>query len=101
MQFAKRLEKIPPYLFAAINRKREELLAQGIDLINLGVGDPDLPTLTPVLQAMHAALEDPQTHNYPPHLPFLNRHLQFRFKFNHPESNHRPSCSKDSDYFIR
>jgi LL-diaminopimelate aminotransferase len=67
MQFAKRLEKIPPYLFAAINRKREELLAQGIDLINLGVGDPDLPTLTPVLQAMHAALEDPQTHNYPPY----------------------------------
>jgi LL-diaminopimelate aminotransferase len=67
MQFAKRLEKIPPYLFAAISRKREELLAQGIDLINLGVGDPDLPTLTPVLQAMHAALDDPQTHNYPPY----------------------------------
>ncbi|MEB3279073.1 MAG: pyridoxal phosphate-dependent aminotransferase [Lyngbya sp.] len=67
MQFAKRLEKIPPYLFAAISRKREELLAQGIDLINLGVGDPDLPTLNPVLQAMHAALEDPQTHNYPPY----------------------------------
>ncbi len=67
MQFAKRLDKIPPYLFAAINRKREELLAQGIDLINLGVGDPDLPTLPPVLQAMQAALEDPQTHNYPPY----------------------------------
>lgn len=67
MQFAKRLEKIPPYLFAAISRKREELLARGIDLINLGIGDPDLPTLTPVLQAMHAALDDPRTHNYPPY----------------------------------
>ncbi|MEL7037984.1 MAG: LL-diaminopimelate aminotransferase [Cyanobacteria bacterium J06592_8] len=67
MQFAKRLEKIPPYLFATISRKREELLAQGRDLINLGVGDPDLPTLTPVLQAMHAALQDPQNHSYPPY----------------------------------
>lgn len=67
MQFAQRLDKIPPYLFAEINRKRQKLLAQGVDLINLGVGDPDQPTLPPILQAMHEAIDDPSTHNYPPY----------------------------------
>lgn len=67
MQFAKRLEKIPPYLFAEIDRKRHELIAKGIDIINMGVGDPDKPTPTHILQAMHAAIEDPATHNYPPY----------------------------------
>ena len=67
MQFAKRLEKIPPYLFAEIDRKRKELIAQGIDIINMGVGDPDKPTPAHILQAMHEAIEDPGTHNYPPY----------------------------------
>lgn len=42
-----------------------------------------------------------QTHNCPLNLPFLNRRLRFRFKFNRPESNHHPNCSKDSGCFIR
>jgi LL-diaminopimelate aminotransferase len=67
MQFAKRLEKIPPYLFAEINRKREELITQGVDIINIGVGDPDKPTPTHIIQALHEAIEDPSTHNYPPY----------------------------------
>ena len=67
MQFAKRLEKIPPYLFAEINRKRDELVARGVDIINLGVGDPDKPTPTHIIQAMHEAIDDPSTHNYPPY----------------------------------
>ena len=67
MQFAKRLEKIPPYLFAEINRKRDELLAQGVDIINMGVGDPDGPTPAHIMQAMHEAIDDPSTHNYPPY----------------------------------
>lgn len=67
MQFAKRLEKIPPYLFAEIDRKRNELIAKGIDIINMGVGDPDKPTPAHILQAMHEAIEDPATHNYPPY----------------------------------
>ena len=67
MQFAKRLEKIPPYLFAEINRKRDELVARGVDIINLGVGDPDKPTPTHIVQAMHEAIDDPSTHNYPPY----------------------------------
>lgn len=67
MQFAKRLEKIPPYLFAEIDRKRNELIAKGIDIINMGVGDPDKPTPAHIRQAMHEAIEDPATHNYPPY----------------------------------
>ncbi|HEY9874986.1 MAG TPA: pyridoxal phosphate-dependent aminotransferase, partial [Candidatus Obscuribacterales bacterium] len=63
----KRLEKIPPYLFAEINRKRDELVARGVDIINLGVGDPDKPTPTHIVQAMHEAIDDPSTHNYPPY----------------------------------
>ena len=67
MQFAKRLEKIPPYLFAEINRKRDALIAKGVDIINIGVGDPDQPTLDHILKAMHEAIDDPSTHNYPPY----------------------------------
>jgi LL-diaminopimelate aminotransferase len=67
MQFAKRLEKIPPYLFASIERKRCELVAQGVDVINLGVGDPDQPTLAHVVAAMHAAIDEPTNHTYPPY----------------------------------
>ncbi len=67
MQFAKRLEKIPPYLFAEIDRKRDEMLAKGVDIINMGVGDPDRPTPVHIVQAMHEAIDDPATHNYPPY----------------------------------
>lgn len=67
MQFAKRLEKIPPYLFAELDRKRDEMVKQGVDIINMGVGDPDRPTPAHIVQAMHAAIDDPATHNYPPY----------------------------------
>ena len=67
MQFAQRLDRIPPYLFAEINRKRQKLLAAGVDLINLGVGDPDQPTPAPILQTMHEAIEDGNNHCYPPY----------------------------------
>ncbi|MBW4615001.1 MAG: pyridoxal phosphate-dependent aminotransferase [Desmonostoc vinosum HA7617-LM4] len=67
MQFAKRLEKIPPYLFAEINRKRNELVAKGVDIINMAVGDPDKPTPEWIIQVMHEAVDDASTHNYPPY----------------------------------
>ncbi|TVP63259.1 MAG: aminotransferase class I/II-fold pyridoxal phosphate-dependent enzyme [Nodularia sp. (in: Bacteria)] len=67
MQPAKRLEKIPPYLFAEINRKREKLVAEGVDIINLALGDPDKQTPAHILQAMHEAVDDTSTHNYPPY----------------------------------
>ncbi|MBW4496045.1 MAG: pyridoxal phosphate-dependent aminotransferase [Oscillatoria princeps RMCB-10] len=67
MQLAKRLDKIPPYLFAELNRKGNELAAIGVDIINMGVGDPDRPTPARILRAMHEAIDDPSTHNYPPY----------------------------------
>ncbi|NET41072.1 pyridoxal phosphate-dependent aminotransferase [Okeania sp. SIO2B3] len=67
MQLAKRLERIPPYLFAEIDRKRNELIERGVDIINLGVGDPDQPTPKHIIQAMHEAIQDSTNHHYPPY----------------------------------
>lgn len=67
MKISKRLEKIPPYLFARIDAKIAEARAKGIDVISLGVGDPDTPTLKPVVDAMEIAIKDPSTHDYPPY----------------------------------
>lgn len=66
-QPAANLGKIPPYLFAEIDRKIDEAKARGVDIISLGVGDPDLPTPEPIVQAMQSAVTDPATHNYPPY----------------------------------
>lgn len=67
MKFAKRLDRIPPYLFAEIARKRHSLVSQGVDIINLAVGDPDQPTPSHIVKVMHGAIDDPSTHNYPPY----------------------------------
>ena len=45
-RIAKRLSELPPYLFVEIDRKKREAAARGVDVINLGIGDPDLPTPT-------------------------------------------------------
>jgi len=62
---AKRLEKIPPYPFVVIEEKRQKLLKEGVDLIDFGVGDPDLPTPPHIFQKMHEVLERPESSNYP------------------------------------
>lgn len=67
MQQSERLNKIPPYLFAEIDRKVNEAKAKGIDIISLGIGDPDTPTIPTVVEAMHQAIDDPSTHDYPPY----------------------------------
>ncbi|MET0957079.1 MAG: aminotransferase class I/II-fold pyridoxal phosphate-dependent enzyme, partial [Solirubrobacterales bacterium] len=62
---SKRLEAIPPYMFAELERKVAAKRADGIDVISLGIGDPDHPTYPHVVEAMRAAVADPGTHNYP------------------------------------
>ena len=62
---AKRIEQIPPYLFAEIDKKKEELRQKGIDLIDLGIGDPDLPTPKPIIERLKMAAENPKNHRYP------------------------------------
>ncbi|MFN2588712.1 MAG: LL-diaminopimelate aminotransferase [Actinomycetota bacterium] len=65
MRSAKRIEKLPPYLFAEIDRKVAEARARGADIISFGVGDPDLPTPPHVVEALARAAADPATHRYP------------------------------------
>ena len=65
MQPSSRLERIPPYLFAELERKVREKRAAGIDVISLGIGDPDRPTPPLVVEAMQEAVADPGTHRYP------------------------------------
>ena len=67
MKVSERLEQIPPYLFAEIDRKIAEAKAKGIDIISLGIGDPDTPTLPPVVEEMHKAIDNPKNHDYPPY----------------------------------
>jgi LL-diaminopimelate aminotransferase len=65
MRHSRRLERIPPYLFAELERKIAEKKAQGVDVISLGIGDPDEPTPPMVVDAMRDAVGDPGTHRYP------------------------------------
>ena len=67
MKVSERLEKIPPYLFAEIDRKIAEAKANGVDVISLGIGDPDTPTLQPIVDEMHTAIDNPKNHDYPPY----------------------------------
>ena len=62
---AERLKKLPPYLFKEIDRKKAEVMKRGVDIIDLGVGDPDLPTPGRIINALKTASEDPANHRYP------------------------------------
>jgi LL-diaminopimelate aminotransferase len=65
MQPSRRLEQIPPYLFAELERKIADKQAAGVDVISLGIGDPDTPTYPAVVAAAQQAVADPGTHRYP------------------------------------
>ena len=64
-QLAQRLQALPPYLFKEIDRLRDEVRKKGVDIIDLGVGDPDQPTPDHVIAALAEAAKDPSTHKYP------------------------------------
>jgi LL-diaminopimelate aminotransferase len=65
VRLAKRVADLPPYLFAELDRKVGERRAAGVDIISLGVGDPDRPTPDHVVRALQEAAADPSTHRYP------------------------------------
>lgn len=65
VQQADRIKELPPYLFAAIDQMKQEAVRQGKDIINLGVGDPDMPTPAPIIERIKKAVEDPRHHQYP------------------------------------
>ncbi len=64
MQFAKRLDRLPPYLFAELNAIKLEKRREGIDIIDLGMGNPDQPTPQFIIDKLKAAVDDPKTHRY-------------------------------------
>jgi len=65
MRPSKRLERIPPYAFAQLERKIAAKREAGIDVISLGIGDPDRPTPPLIVEAMQEAVTEPETHRYP------------------------------------
>jgi len=62
---AERLKRLPPYLFKELDRQKEAVRAKGMDIIDLGVGDPDIPTPVHIIEAGKRAAEDPANHRYP------------------------------------
>jgi LL-diaminopimelate aminotransferase len=56
---------LPPYLFAELDRMKQEQVKKGADIISLGIGDPDLPTPPHIIQALALAAADPKNHQYP------------------------------------
>ncbi len=69
---AKRLSVLPPYLFAAIDKAKQEVQAKGMDIISLGIGDPDLPTPDFIIEALEAAARKPANHQYPSYVGLLS-----------------------------
>ena len=62
---ADRLKRLPPYLFESIDRMKQEALADGVDLIDVSIGDPDIPTPDHIVQRLKTAAENPGNHRYP------------------------------------
>ncbi|MCW3137614.1 MAG: LL-diaminopimelate aminotransferase [Methanophagales archaeon] len=63
--YAERINSLPPYLFADIDRKKREAENRGVDIIDMGVGDPDLPTPSHIVDALCKAAAEPANHRYP------------------------------------
>jgi alanine-synthesizing transaminase len=64
MNFAKRLERLPPYLFAELNAIKHKKRQEGIDVIDLGMGNPDSPTPEFIIDKLKQTIDDPKTHRY-------------------------------------
>ncbi|MDO8282148.1 MAG: LL-diaminopimelate aminotransferase [Thermodesulfovibrionia bacterium] len=71
-ELANRVKKLPPYLFAAIDDMKQEALKKGVDLIDLSIGDPDIPTPRHIVQRMKKAVENPEHHRYPSYAGMLS-----------------------------
>ena len=82
MKLAKRIEKLPPYLFVQISKKILEKKAKGLDVITFGIGDPDMPTPKHIIDRLCEAARDPVNHRYPESagLPELRRAIAEWYK---------------------
>jgi len=78
--YADRINSLPPYLFAAIDKAKAEVIKKGVDVINLGIGDPDMPTPHHIVEAMKKSLDNSARHRYPSYegmLTFRNAAAQW------------------------
>src|SRR3990167_6277906 len=82
IEFSERLQQLPPYLFVEIDKAKRAAIAEGRDVINLGVGDPDQPTHPHIIEAMKKALDDGNNHHYAfdAGLPSLRKEISVWFK---------------------
>jgi LL-diaminopimelate aminotransferase len=82
MELAQRVQQLPPYLFAEISKKMAAKRAQGVDIISFGIGDPDLPTPSHVLDVLKVHADEPANHRYPESdgLPELRRAMATWYK---------------------
>lgn len=65
IELAARVKNLPPYLFAAIDKMKQDALSNGVDVIDLSIGDPDIPTPQHIVDAMKKAVDKPVHHRYP------------------------------------
>ncbi|UCD36531.1 MAG: LL-diaminopimelate aminotransferase [Nitrospiraceae bacterium] len=72
MEPAKRVKDLPPYLFATIDKMKEKAVAKGVDLIELSIGDPDIPTPRHIVERMRKAVKNPKHHQYPSYVGMLS-----------------------------
>lgn len=72
IELADRIKGLPPYLFASIDKMKQEAINAGKDIINLGVGDPDLPTPAPIIETLQKAASNPVHHQYPSYVGMLS-----------------------------
>ncbi len=80
IKYADRITSLPPYLFAAIDKAKAEIIKKGVDVINLGIGDPDMPTPPHIVEAMKKSLDNSARHQYPSYegmLSFRNAAAQW------------------------
>ena len=71
MEEARRIQSLPPYLFARIDEKIAEAKAKGVDVISLGIGDPDRPTPDHIVERLVEAAHNPENHRYPSYVGML------------------------------
>lgn len=70
--YSERINNLPPYLFAAIDEAKARVIEKGVDVIDLGVGDPDMPTPDNVIQALYRSAQNPDRHKYPSYTGMLS-----------------------------
>lgn len=72
IELARRVKDLPPYLFATIDKMKQEAIAKGVDLIDMSIGDPDIPTPKHIVESMRRAVRNPEHHKYPSYIGMLS-----------------------------